>query len=124
MTEGHGSKRLIFPKRRRLTRPSEFEDVKKKGSVERGSFLLLGVLKLTHKEQFRAGFVTSRALGSAVERNRVRRRLREIVRQHQHQIVDGIWVVTVARNRAASAGYRELKAEWLRLANRASILAA
>jgi len=98
--------------------------VKKNGRVQRGSFLLLNVLKKNGNGRFRAGFVTSRALGSAVKRNRVRRQLREIVRKHQHEIVDGIWIVTVARNRAAEAGYEGLEGEWLRLAKRASILAA
>ena len=56
-------------------------------------------------------------------RNRVRRRLREIVRKNQREIADGVWIVTIARVSAAGASYRELEAEWLRLAKRASILA-
>lgn len=75
-------------------------------------------------EGFRAGFITSRAIGRAVVRNRVRRRLREIVRKHQNEILDGVWIVTIARMSAANASYAELEAEWLRLAGRASILAA
>ena len=75
-------------------------------------------------EPFRAGFVTSRAVGSAVARNRVRRRLREIVRKRQHDIQDGAWIVTIARSSAARASRGELEAEWLRLAKRASILSA
>ena len=74
-------------------------------------------------DPFRAGFITSRAIGRAVARNLVRRRLREIVRQHQHQIRNGTWIVTIARAGAVSATYRQLEAEWLRLAGRASILA-
>ena len=72
----------------------------------------------------RAGFVTSRAIGPAVVRNRVRRRFREIVRKHQNEILDGVWIVTIARRSAANATYQELEGEWLRLAGRASILAA
>ena len=116
-------KRLTFPKSRRLTRPSEFDQVRKQGRVERGKFLVLGYLQ--HPDSgFRAGFVTSRAIGNAVVRNRVRRRLREIVRKHQHQIGSGMWAVTVARASAAAATSQELEAEWLRLARRASILGA
>jgi ribonuclease P protein component len=74
--------------------------------------------------QFRTGFITSRALGRAVARNRVRRRLREIVRKHQHEIARGVWIVTIARAHAVAASYQELEREWLRLAGRASILAA
>ena len=57
-------------------------------------------------------------------RNRVRRRLREIVRHHQHEILGGTWIVTIARAKAARVTYRQLEDEWLRLAKRASILAA
>ena len=73
---------------------------------------------------FRAGFITSRATGHAFARNRVRRRLREIVRKHQPEICDGIWIVTIARASAAHATSAQLEAEWLRLAGRASILTA
>ena len=79
---------------------------------------------MNNADPFRAGFVTSRAVGSAVTRNRVRRRLREIVRKHQREILKGKWIVTIARASAAKASYEQLEAEWLRLAKRASILAA
>jgi hypothetical protein len=35
---------------------------------------------------------------------------------------EGFWIVLVARRDAASASYRALEHEWLRLARRASIL--
>jgi ribonuclease P protein component len=124
MTQGHAGKQFSFPKARRLTQSAEFERVRKSGRVQRGSFLLLSVLKETTSDRFRAGFITSRAVGSAAKRNRVRRHLREIVRKHQAEIADGIWVVTIARQRAASATYQQLEGEWLRLAERAFILAA
>jgi ribonuclease P protein component len=114
--------RLTFPKTRRLTLPAEFARVKKNGRVQRGGFMLLSVLEA--EDGFRAGFITSRAVGSAVVRNRVRRRLREIVRKHQLEIIDGSWIVTIARAGAANASYQELEVEWLRLAKRAFILAA
>ena len=118
------SARLAFPKKRRLTRPSEFAEVKKNGCAERGRLLVLSVLPTNGAAPFRAGFVTSRALGSAVVRNRARRRLREIVRKHQGEFIAGVWIVTIARANAATASYQELEAEWSRLAKRASILAA
>ena len=52
-----------------------------------------------------------------------RRRLRDIVRKEQARLRAGYWIVVVARPAAANASYRELKDEWLRLAERASILA-
>ena len=80
---------------------------------------------LLQKEEkaFRAGFITTKRLGGAVVRNRVRRRLRDVVRTGQGRLRAGVWIVLVARPAAARAGYQELKDEWLRLAERASILA-
>jgi ribonuclease P protein component len=115
---------LSFTKARRLRRASEFERVRQEGRAYRGKTLVLGVLLGTGSGAFRAGIITSRRLGSAVVRNRVRRRLREIVRHHQGEILGGVWVVTIGRAAAARAAYRQLEDEWLRLAKRASILAA
>jgi ribonuclease P protein component len=117
-----GAKRFAFSKSQRLTRPAEFEKVQTSGRVQRGCLLMLSVAP-SGEERFRAGFITSRAIGRAVTRNRVRRRLREIVRKHQNQIRAATWIVTIARAGAASATYEQLEAEWLRLAGRAFILA-
>ena len=130
---------LSFPKSRRLTRSSDFERMKKEGRSQRGPSLILSVLPVQEpvlparrggsasrmdRNSLRAGFVTSKRIGSAVVRNRVRRRLREIVRKHQPDLPGNFWIVTIARPKAARATYRELEDEWLRLAKRASILAA
>jgi ribonuclease P protein component len=113
---------LEFGKHQRLTHPGEFSRIKLEGRTDRGALLMIGTLP-TEENRFRAGFVTSKRIGNAVIRNRVRRRLREIVRLHQHQISGGFWVVTIARPAAATASYAALEHEWLRLAERASILA-
>lgn len=84
----------------------------------------LAVLPVEHGGPFRAGIITSRRLGGAVVRHRVRRRLREIVRRHQHRVRDGLWLVLIAKTDAAAADFGTLEAEWLRLAERASILTA
>lgn len=116
-------KRFAFPKSRRLTSPAEFEQVRKNGVAQRGQLLVISTMRAEGSE-FRAGFVTSRRVGGAVVRNRVRRRLREIVRKHQHELIGGIWIVTIARSAAAGATFAELEDGWLRTARRASILAA
>jgi ribonuclease P protein component len=117
------ARRFTFPKSRRLTLSAEFARVKKNGRVYRGQLVVLSIVPTNDATPFRAGFITSRALGRAVVRNRVRRRLREIVRKHQCDLIIGIWMVTIARASAARASYEQLEVEWLRLAKRASILA-
>jgi ribonuclease P protein component len=97
--------------------------VKGQGSAERGRYLVLGALKVKEEKAFRAGFVTPKHIGNAVVRNRVRRRLRDILRHGQSRMCPGFWLVLVARPYAARATHEQLKDEWLRLAERASILA-
>jgi ribonuclease P protein component len=103
--------------------PAEFARVKGQGKAEGGRYLVLGALKLKEEPAFRAGFVTPKHIGNAVVRNRVRRRLRDIVRHAQSRLCPGLWLVVVARPYAARASHEQLKDEWLRLAERASILA-
>ncbi len=111
-----------FPKSRRLTKASEYERVKRNGFTGRGKLLTLNVVAVENSGPCRAGFIASRRIGGAVARNRVRRCLREIVRQHQHELREGFWIVLVARRDAADSSYYALEHEWLRLAKRASIL--
>jgi ribonuclease P protein component, eubacterial len=113
---------LSFSKQRRLTRASEYERVKREGLVRRGKLLTLSAIAVENCGLCRVGFITSRRLGGAVVRNRVRRRLREIVRRHQHDLRQDLWIVLIARRDAANASYRALEDEWLRLARRAFIL--
>ena len=119
-----GQRSLSFPKSRRLVRASEFERIKGDGSVLRGKLILLSLLTVEDSGSFRVGIIVSRRVGSAVIRNRARRRLREVVRRHQHQLRENFWLVIIARLEASRASYRALEDEFLRLAKRASILTA
>jgi ribonuclease P protein component len=114
---------LTFSKTKRLTSKEDFTRVREQGRVFRGILLAIGLVDDAEKPGFRAGFITSRKIGNAVVRNRVRRRLREIVRGHQRELRDGISIVVIAQPAAGCSTYSALEDEWLRLAKRASILA-
>ena len=114
--------RFRFPALRRLKLSREFERVRKEGRAVRGGLLMLSVLPVDGEKRFRVGLITSRRVGGAVARNRVRRRLREIVRRNQQALKGGIWFVVIARRSAAQTDSAVLEAEWLRLARRAGIL--
>ena len=114
---------LKFAKDKRLRRRADFARMRTEAQMYRGTLISLGVAPNSETTGFRAGFITSRKIGNAVQRNRVRRRLREIVRTNQTALRSNIWLVMIAQVAAASASYRALEDEWLRLARRASILA-
>ena len=111
-----------FPAARRLKRSRDFDRVRLEGRTVRGGSLMIGVLEVNQEPAFKIGFVTSKRIGGAVARNRVRRRLREIVRRDQHGLRTGFWLVLIARPSAAEADYAVLEKDWRRLIERAEIV--
>ena len=59
----------------------------------------------------RAGFVVSKAVGNAVVRNKVRRRLRHLVRPRLTDLPAGSSLVVRALPAAASASYEQLSSD-------------
>jgi ribonuclease P protein component len=100
----------------RLRAASEFSRVREQGVSRAGKYVVVNVLKHPEGERWRCGIITSRKVGNAVQRNRVRRRLREIIRSATPR--EGAWIVTVARRPAVEASFLDLKEDWLRTVRR------
>ncbi len=63
----------------------------------------------------RAGFVASRAaVGGAVQRNRAKRRLREVFRAHQDRVPPGIDLILQARRSLNGLEYAEIERSFLK----------
>ena len=71
----------------------------------------------------RLGITVSTKVGKAVVRNKVRRRLKEIYRLHESQLMPGFDLVIVARVRASEASYAQLEADFRRLVNKLDLRA-
>ena len=63
----------------------------------------------------RLGITTGVKLGNAVKRNRARRRIRELYRTHEEQILPGFDVVIVARTRVIYGRHSELERSFRQL---------
>ncbi len=111
--------RYHFPKGARLTESSEFSRVKHAGRSFHGRYMIMGVYR--DRPSTRFGLVTSRRVGNAVVRNRLRRRLREMVRLAQPMIVPGVWIVLVVRAAAGNVKTDALRSEFVALGNKAAI---
>lgn len=76
----------------------------------------------TNQTATRFGFVTAKRVGNAVVRNRVRRRLRAIVRTELGQIDSGWDVVISARDNASDATFAELRESIIGMAAQSGIV--
>lgn len=102
----------MLPAAARIRRHDDFSAVIRGGSRS-GRSLLTGHLLVRAGDPAppRAGFIVSRAVGGAVVRNKVRRRLRELVRGRLNSLPAGSLLVVRANPRAATARQSDLAAE-------------
>ena len=70
----------------------------------------------------RIGITVSNKIGKAVQRNKIRRRIREIYRLNEERFKRGFDIVVVARVRSRYADYRELEQAILNAGSRLGIL--
>jgi ribonuclease P protein component len=103
-----------LPRVCRLLRRVEYDAVYS-GGQRRSNREFAVFLRPNGLEVSRFGWSVKKSLGSAVRRNRIRRRLREIVRLHRQEIAAGWDIVIHPRSSAASAEFPGLAQELLRL---------
>jgi len=103
----------------RLRKRDEFSALLRRGKAFRHRLLTLKALP-NGLAFSRAGFLTSRRVGNAVVRNRVRRRLREVIRLAQ--LAEGWDLVIIASPGAAAADYKELRGAAREVLSRAALL--
>lgn len=108
----------------RLTRGRDYARVRGEGMAYRGRCVLLLVLPAVG-ETSRVGFIASkRGVGGAVQRNRARRRLREIVRRRWTRVPqDGYLLVFIASRRTLEAPHQALATDVESLLSTAGALA-
>jgi ribonuclease P protein component len=94
--------RLDFPREARLVRRGEFDAVYRAGKRRSNSHFTV-FIRANQLPHSRFGFSIKKALGGALLRNRIRRRVREIVRCHRLEIPAGWDIVTHPKSNVAKA---------------------
>jgi ribonuclease P protein component len=107
-----------FPKAMRLLRRSEYLAVQETGKkFHARHFLAVAALRTSsagYPLPGRVGITASKKVGKAVERNRIKRLLREYLRRHTW-VRPGMDVVIVARPSAAELGHDEVATDLARI---------
>ncbi len=99
----------------RIRRRPEFERIYNAGSKIHGRFMTLFVMP-NGTTTPRFGVAATRKLGSAVERNRAKRRARELFRRRKN--IGGLDIVVVPRREMLDAPFATLEADYTALLDR------
>jgi len=104
-------KGATFPRSVRLLRHCDFERVYKKGRRHFATHFTVFYLRRAAGDGARVGFTVGKVLGGAVERNRMKRRLREAVRLHRPSSLGSIDLVVNPKKSVLKVGFSELGKE-------------
>jgi ribonuclease P protein component len=114
-----------FPARLRLKQRREFLRVQQGGRKHQlRHFMVFAARRLPTEPSSdeplptRLGITVTRKIGNAVARNRIKRLVREVFRQHRQQLPSGLDLVWVAKQGAAEADYASVLADFEALLRR------
>ena len=102
----------------RLTRGIDYRSVSRRGARCAGAHVVTHVVLTGEPRPARFGFIVSKAVGGAVVRNTVRRRLKAVCAEALPGVREGADVVIRALPSSATAPFAELRGEVLRCLER------
>lgn len=108
-------------KKYRLRKNSEFQKVYKRGKNYWNRYLVLYTMK-NGQNYTRVGFSLTKKYGNSVERNRIRRQMKEIYRLNSNRVVGGYDLIFIPKIRIKKATYKEIEDAMLGLLKRSRLL--
>jgi len=107
----------------RLRRSADLKRVREQGRSRRHPLVVL-VIQPNGLAVSRFAFIASRRVGNAVQRNRARRLLREVIRSHLMEIESGWDCLLIARHYMLGVSFGEVETAVLSLLTRLQLLKA
>jgi len=103
-----------------IKKNKNFKKVYKYGKSYADRNLVFFILKNNEKKT-RFGITTAKKINKAVVRNKIRRRLKEIVRKNSYSIKSDYNVVVMCRVRGMESTYKDLENSFIKLAKRTNL---
>lgn len=104
----------------RLKKRYQFNYVYKSGEHFSGEHIVLYVASSKTKN-IKVGLAVTKKVGHAVVRNKVRRRLREIIKKQVPNLKQNNNIIVVARDNITEASFEKLSNEFLKLIKKANL---
>ncbi len=112
----------MLPQDSRLQNEKDIERVYKKGKSFKEDFLILKVVK-SNLAKSRFVFIISRKVSKkAVARNKIKRRLREIIKKQTKRIAPGFDILVIARSEIVEKSFLEIEKILIKLLKRAKLI--
>jgi ribonuclease P protein component len=112
-TAGKGPQK--FPRSSRLLKHADFQAVYQQGKKHFSGNMIAFYCESGRSGGPRVGFTVGKVLGGAVERNRIRRRMREAVRRHLSELCKPLDLVLHPRKSVLKMNFAALEAEVVQL---------
>mgnify|MGYP001809096167 FL=1 len=106
--EGSGDQR--YGRERRIRKRADYLKIQKVRNAKRSPHFVVVCVPGLHGGS-RLGITVSRRVGNAVERNRIKRRIREFFRLNRERLQPTKDILVIARVGAKALGYREVESE-------------
>lgn len=105
----------------RLTRAIDFKRVRRSGRSYAHPLVVILVTP-GETENSRIGIITGRSVGKAVKRNRIKRQVKEILRNLLPGFTKNVDIVVICREAVQGASFDEIKNALMQLLERAEII--
>lgn len=111
----------MLDRHNRIYEKKDYNSLYRTGRRIAGKYIIV-FIRDNSLERNRFGFVCSKKVGKAVVRNRAKRQLRAIVRNHMPDLKSGYDVVIVAKFNISKASFYDIEEDFLHLMKRVQIL--
>jgi len=97
---------------------SEFKEVLDKGKKISSDYFFTYFKKRNEDVHYRVGFIITRKIGNAVSRNKIKRRIKEALRNTEADFSEGISMIFIARKAIQGKSYIEITNELSKVLNK------